>query len=164
MQEAAQVVQLFETKELTCSRCRQTKSIKEFSKDKHTKNGHSYWCKGCYRPMKKESGRKWRSSPENMEKNRQRDRWYQRKKAYGITKQQFLEMLFAQNGVCPICKMVPKGDVEKVMHVDHNHATGKIRGLLCYICNRALGLFRDSPTILKNAAQYLEERGSYGKT
>ena len=46
--------------------------------------------------------------------------------------------------------------------VDHNHVTGEFRGVLCKQCNRALGMFKDSTTILKNALEYLEAYGSYG--
>jgi len=46
---------------------------------------------------------------------------------------------------------------EAVMHVDHDHKTGKIRGLLCKRCNVGMGYFKDDPSILKKAVRYLEE-------
>jgi hypothetical protein len=46
--------------------------------------------------------------------------------------------------------------------IDHNHDTGEFRGVLCRQCNRALGMFKDSSTILRNAVEYLEAFGSYG--
>lgn len=46
--------------------------------------------------------------------------------------------------------------------IDHNHATGEFRGVLCRQCNRALGMFKDSPITLRHALEYLELNGSYG--
>lgn len=78
-----------------------------------------------------------------------------RLKQYGLTTRQFEEMLKAQNGMCLICvvKMDPPA-------VDHCHATGKVRGLLCRGCNSALGLFRESAEMLDAAAQYLRKASS----
>jgi hypothetical protein len=76
-------------------------------------------------------------------------------KMFGITVEQEQFMLAAQGGVCAICGGPPTSK-HKVFHVDHDHETGIIRGLLCGSCNRALGLFRDSVTILENAAAYLK--------
>jgi hypothetical protein len=78
------------------------------------------------------------------------------KRKYGITIKDFNEMLEKQQGKCAIC---PHKFDEKIKSqnacIDHNHETGKIRGLLCRTCNRALGLFKDNPEILYNAATYL---------
>lgn len=52
---------------------------------------------------------------------------------------------------CQICK-----SSDKMFHIDHDHRTMKIRGLLCSICNRGLGYFKDSPELLRKAANYLE--------
>jgi Recombination endonuclease VII len=72
---------------------------------------------------------------------------------YGISREQFDQMIVAQGGLCQIC------EVELTRpHVDHDHFTGKIRGILCRYCNQALGFFRDSPQILRKAADYLENR------
>ena len=66
-----------------------------------------------------------------------------------------------QKGICAICGELPHGE-NRVLHIDHDHLTGKIRGLLCMSCNRALGWFRDDTVILKKAIEYLKTHG--GKT
>ena len=78
---------------------------------------------------------------------------------YGITYDQFTAMLDSQSGCCAICgiKMVVwegQGKTDCAC-VDHCHATGVIRGLLCGACNRAIGLLKDDPAILDKASQYL---------
>lgn len=69
-------------------------------------------------------------------------------------------MYVSQNGVCAICgkpetEKSRKGNVRS-LHVDHNHDTGKVRGLLCGKCNRSIGVLGDSVQILRNAVKYLE--------
>jgi hypothetical protein len=84
-------------------------------------------------------------------------------KKYGITLEWYRETLAKQNNVCAICKE-PETTVirEKVikMPVDHDHETGKTRGLLCTRCNRGLGLFRDKIDILNSAISYLSKYSS----
>lgn len=70
---------------------------------------------------------------------------------YHITRQQWDEILRVQNGVCASCE----GSLEKY-HIDHNHNTQLIRGILCSSCNRGIGLLKDSPRVLRRAARYLE--------
>lgn len=69
------------------------------------------------------------------------------------------KMLAAQGGACAICQAPerdgPKGD-SNILHVDHDHKTGKPRALLCSSCNRALGFFNDDPALLNKAADYLD--------
>ncbi|EIM6622183.1 endonuclease VII domain-containing protein [Salmonella enterica] len=77
---------------------------------------------------------------------------------YGITLERYNELSEAQNHVCAIC-----GNAEtRVIHgtltslcVDHCHQSGKVRGLLCANCNRAIGLIKDNTELLKNAVRYL---------
>jgi len=71
---------------------------------------------------------------------------------YGLTLEEYETMEKNQNGCCAICKT----PFEKNGEIDHNHTSGKIRGLLCHHCNIALGSFKDNPEILKNAIRYLE--------
>lgn len=71
---------------------------------------------------------------------------------YGLTESDFDEMFEAQGGRCAICYEIP----EKILCVDHDHETGKVRALLCDPCNKALGHVNDNMNILKNMINYLE--------
>ncbi len=78
------------------------------------------------------------------------------KNNYGMTEDDYNFILEAQQGVCKICG-TDRADrrTERRFAIDHCHKTGKIRGLLCNTCNRALGLFKDSTSSLVNALNYL---------
>jgi hypothetical protein len=76
------------------------------------------------------------------------------KRKYGITIEQYDEMLKAQGGVCAICRKArPEG---RTLHVDHDHETGEVRGLLCFRCNNALGDFEEEYELFQKAADYLD--------
>src|ERR1017187_6737764 len=76
------------------------------------------------------------------------------RKTYGMDHAKYVSLLEAQSGKCPICD-----DALVRPHVDHNHITGEVMGLLCYRCNHGLGNYRDMPALLRKAARYLEEMG-----
>jgi hypothetical protein len=80
------------------------------------------------------------------------------KRKYGITTQDFDKLWFLQKGLCAICNipMLMYGKENDSVCIDHNHTTGKIRGLLCSQHNRAIGLLQDNTTYLRNAIAYLE--------
>lgn len=78
------------------------------------------------------------------------------KKKYGITSEQRDQMLVAQGGVCAVCGG-DNSESKRNWHVDHCHTSGKVRGILCHLCNVGLGHFRDKPELLKTAAAYLEK-------
>jgi len=61
--------------------------------------------------------------------------------------------------VCALCESLPTAGIS--LHVDHDHGTGEIRGLLCVRCNNALGLFREDPDLLKRAARYVTADAKY---
>jgi hypothetical protein len=63
-------------------------------------------------------------------------------------------MLKAQGGQCAICREPPNPKIS--LHVDHDHRTGRVRGLLCFTCNNGLGQLQDSPVLLRKAAAYVE--------
>lgn len=69
--------------------------------------------------------------------------------SYGLTLEQFESMLLEQSHTCAICKR------RRRLHVDHDHSTNRVRGLLCGPCNRLLGLAGDDPEVLSNAEKYL---------
>lgn len=135
-----------------CSRCGQVKPVSEFSPRKGRRSGYVSRCKQCisetqaYRPY---IPGKYPYKPE-LERNKTL------KLKYGITSEEFDAMLEAQGGVCKVCKGPPHGR-RNVYHVDHDHVTGKVRGLLCHKCNVALGMVQDSPDHLKALIAYLEE-------
>lgn len=81
---------------------------------------------------------------------------------YGITRQSYETMVTAQAGVCAICHLPPPLGPESFA-IDHNHDTGKVRGLLCPRCNSGLGFFGDNPDLLMWAAVYLKARGHVGR-
>lgn len=98
----------------------------------------------------------------NPEKSRQINKKYKKtrnyknsayKYLYKITLDEYENLYFLQNGKCKICY---KEKEMRKLCVDHDHSTGKIRGLLCDTCNRGLGYFKDNPLFLKNAIKYLE--------
>lgn len=83
-------------------------------------------------------------------------------RTYGITKGGFDSMWHEQSGKCALCGgsgFLMRGHHRKRLVVDHCHRTNKVRALLCHNCNRALGLFRDNPHVLRKAAAYIEGEG-----
>ena len=82
-----------------------------------------------------------------------KNREYQRYSRYGITAQQYATMLIEQRGKCAICSEIMDKVTEP--HIDHNHATGQVRALLCRLCNVGLGKFRENLGFLNEAIAYL---------
>lgn len=81
------------------------------------------------------------------------------KRVYRITLEEYLDLAEKQNFVCSICgkeNFAMGQNHSGCLVVDHNHETGKVRGLLCHNCNRALGLFKDNPSVLQKAFEYLK--------
>lgn len=90
---------------------------------------------------------------------KQRDREYKRNRdqraaqlrwRYGIEPEDFDRMVAAQNGLCAVCQRKPAA------HVDHDHETGEVRGILCLNCNAGIGQLQDDPEVLRSALDYLE--------
>lgn len=80
----------------------------------------------------------------------EKSRWRDIERKYGLSKDQYEKMLKSQNGLCLGCGLVPKK-----MCVDHDHVTGKVRGLICSDCNFVVGFVKDNPDTLTNLARYL---------
>lgn len=155
-----------------CPKCEKELPVSEFYK---RPNGHYHsWCKSCKHIGNKKSRqnnvdlkarelekskayakKRWAESPEHREKQRV----YQLKRKFGITIEQYDEMLAKCSSVCEICgSSDTKHTKQKYFNVDHCHNTGKIRGLLCHACNIAIGKFEDNPEIVLKAYNYLKER------
>ena len=149
-----------------CTKCQQSKDESEFTRHVAKPSGFHSWCKKC----NNESQRKWYRK--NNEREILKSRTYRQKnpiktkntklkQKYGISIEDFNSLLASQNGVCAICSKIDnykhsKGSNTPLLSVDHSHLTGKIRGLLCGSCNRAIGLLKDSTYLLHNAIKYLE--------
>lgn len=110
--------------------------------------------------------RAWRKTPEGRAKQRAEQlAWraknpvkrhgHNLKRKFGLSLTDYYRMLAAQNGVCAICKGPPSGRSVRHFCVDHDHVTGRVRGLLCGHCNSGLGQFRDHPGFMEAAALYL---------
>ena len=153
----------FHLPDRVCSRCGHTG---EFYGDKSKKDGVHPICVACHRKYKKEL-----HARDSEARNRQleRSREYRRlnpvkyklaildcnyKKKYGITLEEYNCMLEKQNNCCAVCKDPP---IKQRLHVDHNHVTGKVRGLLCQACNVSIGKMKESPELIRKLADYVEK-------
>lgn len=162
-----------------CSNCDKTKPLDDFYKSKRLSQGRRAWCKVCERDQHKQ----W--VDENPDKVAEIDRRYNQnnkskvkakikawrrrnpnivnakrlKKRYNIDMSQYRAILNKQNHCCAICKK-HESEVALALHVDHNHANGKVRGMLCASCNQALGLLKDNPDLCRLAAIYIEADGN----
>ena len=118
-------------------------------KDPTKKSSYAYECKDC--TIKR--------TVQYNKDNSETVRSQYLKRAYGMTFEEFENMLSEQNNCCAICgtnkPSKTRGRVKR-FHVDHDHKTGKIRGLICKSCNIALGEVEDNIHILKSMIQYLE--------
>ncbi|MGW7330551.1 endonuclease VII domain-containing protein [Streptomyces sp. NPDC054840] len=112
-----------------CLRCGEVKPHAEWHRNATASDGLSTRCKAC-RAVEGRAGHL--------------------KRTYGISEAQRDEMIAAQGGLCWICLKAP------AVHVDHCHETGRVRGVLCFNCNSAIGKLGDDPDTLRRAISYLE--------
>lgn len=110
------------------------------------------------------TSKRWRK--QNLERERTRQRLKARElrfKKYGITETAYDAMFKAQGGLCAVCRSQPAvKSGHSRLHIDHDHKTGAVRGLLCYPCNLAIGRFKDCPENMRRAADYVESAGKLG--
>lgn len=151
-----------------CTKCRESKVEKDFSKSKASKDGLRSWCKKCCSTSAKRLKEKYKNKKESFKKGKKRcssckkekkysefskaagqrdghhsycrdcDKWKKIETRYGLRKFEFLERFETQEGCCDSCGKKFKGSKDTDICVDHNHKTGKVRGLLCTKCNRDL--------------------------
>ncbi len=138
-----------------CRECDEQKPAADmFLLHKRTPTGWCRPCRAAYRRTWYAANRERAISYSTAWKRANRDRWLDanRKAKYGIPYGTYATMLAAQDGGCAICGGEP---TSKALHVDHNHETGVVRGLLCDNCNRGIGHLKESPEILRAAIAYL---------
>lgn len=134
-----------------CTKCKTEKDFNEFYSDLRRKSGVTSWCRECWREYER-----IRRERLGFRGRKNRKLKYQ----YGMTIQEYSAILKAQNGLCAICEnkettINAKNSKIQKLCVDHDHATGKIRALLCTACNKALGLLNDDPSRILKAHNYL---------
>jgi len=169
-----------------CSKCGKEKLLSDFYKDLSKKDCLSSSCKECinqsqkeYYLSHKEYYKKYNEKHKGYRKIQKRiwDKLHMKERriykqinrdkeknkylilTYGITLDDYNKMLEAQNGVCAICgqKETRKSKYnDYTLSVDHDHKTGKVRGLLCHGCNNCLGTLKEDIEIFQNAINYLK--------
>ncbi|MET7438474.1 MULTISPECIES: endonuclease VII domain-containing protein [unclassified Streptomyces] len=112
-----------------CRGCGEAKPHREWHRNASSSDGLATCCKAC---------------------KAARGRQGHLKRQYGMTEAERDEMIAAQRGLCVICLKAP------AIHVDHCHETGRVRGVLCFNCNSAIGKLGDDPDAVRRAAAYLE--------
>jgi rubrerythrin len=137
----------------TCSRCRETKEDSEFFKTKRTYNGLQAYCKPCQR----EYGNNYQRTNESYREKQKVKRRVRTIEHYGITREDYENLLEKQQYRCAICNTDEPGGKHNRFHIDHCHDTDKVRGLLCHHCNTAIGLLKHSIGNLTSAIDYLNE-------
>jgi len=158
-----------------CKKCGTVKPLDEFYRDRNMADGHRNDCRACNAAAAKARYvadpaaavarvKRWQqANPDRLNAYRRQRRQdpavkqaerasYLRRK-YDLSIEQYDQLLANQGGRCGICRQLPSSSIS--LHVDHDHQTGRIRGLLCFVCNSSLGEF-DDPAQLRAAARYLE--------
>lgn len=118
-----------------CAKCGKVKPVGEFHKHRKEPSGLVSRCKPCTSEVNRKAGFV---------------------KRYGLTEDDIKWKAAKQGGKCAVC-----GEVRKLV-VDHDHATNKVRELLCYPCNTGIGNLRDSADVLDAAARYLRKHAEVG--
>jgi hypothetical protein len=125
-----------------CPGCGAWKPTDGFPRNRRTNDGFAVYCKHCHNARGRETRERLYGGSRHWHLTRR----------YGIGAKDVDRLIAEQGGVCAICgRPAPE-------HVDHDHATGVVRGVLCFNCNGGLGQFRDAPEFLAAAIEYLRKR------
>lgn len=149
----------------TCSKCKEEKSVEDFYKS--SRYGYQAWCKKCNTQAQKD----WRENSRDKYRN-YHDKWYEENKnsvlkasrdralrKYGISEEEYSRLYVSQQGICAICgkpETRKQNGKETLLCVDHDHETGRIRGLLCHTCNVGIGMLCTAE-LLDKAYDYLND-------
>ena len=126
---------------MRCAECDEEKHADDFPRHKGFKSGRGKYCKPCHNRRNREAVRRLHGNT----------RHYHLMQKYGVSAAHVDAMKESQGGLCPICQ------TRAAEHVDHDHATGRVRAILCELCNGFLGAFNDDPALLRSAIEYLEK-------
>jgi hypothetical protein len=123
-----------------CPDCGEDKPLGQFPRNRSTNTGRAAYCKLCHAARTKR----------NIKRRYGGGRNFQLKRRYGLDDSGVAALVASQGLFCPLCLRRPPE------HVDHDHASGRVRGILCFKCNGALGKFEEDVDVLVNALAYLE--------
>lgn len=164
-----------------CSICHEVLPFSDFYLDKNKTRGITSSCKKCSRKYNKEnhasrektreyyySGNRYKEVQKRKKELQElKDRFLEYgvrwktlsyfKQTYNITIEEYLQLIIDCDNKCIVCNTSFK-DNTKNRHVDHDHATGKVRGILCGNCNIALGLLKDNPNTISNLLDYINKQ------
>jgi len=138
----------------TCTKCKQEKDVSEFYPRTHSPDGYNPQCKACVNAQHKSYIKRKNAIKDALKADTRKD--LNLKYHYRISLGTYEDMLREQEGTCAICGKGPD-DFERAFAVDHDHGSGKIRGILCPDCNRGLGGFHDNIELVDKALQYLKK-------
>lgn len=136
-----------------CKICRIEQAKERYAKKKHDIIAYTY----KYRSEHREEWIKY--SAEYRKRNKEIARIKKILKTYNLTVEEYERIFSNQNHKCAIC-----GKKDFAPKIDHDHATGKVRGILCFTCNCALGAFNDNISLLKSAIFYLNANNTVTDT
>lgn len=146
--------------EKICNQCKEPKKFQEFYKQKNGKFGLSGKCKSC---CSENGKRSYKNDPERFKKTTQR--YFENnpgarqrtriKYHYNLTMEEYQKLIEEHENKCAVCDK-PRSELKKELDIDHCHTTGKIRGLLCPNCNKALGLLNDDPSVIERLLNYIK--------
>lgn len=154
-----------------CTKCGMEKSVTSFYLHRGTKDGRTTYCGQCqsrssaeWKARNLERAKEWQTAYTQGERVRRDAREHMRAwnlRKYGLTPEDYERMHSDQDGLCAICQQPeryvdPRTQQPRRLAVDHDHATGVVRGLLCGACNRSIGQFSDNHQTLERAAAYLK--------
>jgi len=137
-----------------CSSCGTVTEL--FGKSSRAKDGLRSQCKECEKGYEMNRDRDFKAAYRAKTPEQRKNE--QLKYRYGISLDEYNDMLQAQGGTCAMCDATALDDT---LCVDHNHDTGEVRAILCKPCNTMLGMSGDSVARLQAGIDYLKEHGSY---
>lgn len=168
-----------------CYKCQKEKDLQHFSIRKRNKDGRQEICKECNRIIckkyyNKDKTKRLKASKEDYKinpikyKQKNLKSYHKLKhtmkykvtkrrntlKKYQLTMEEYDEIFQRQNGKCAICyksETIMRNGKIKLLCIDHDHNTNRVRGLLCHRCNVSIGAFEDNITLLQNAINYLQQ-------
>lgn len=128
-----------------CTKCNIAQPLTEYHKNKLGKDGRQPRCRSCLH----EAQRQYRKTNGYGASIKYR---------YGITLEEYKQKLLEQNNQCKICSIIFESTLDRKSTpvIDHDHTTGKMRGIICHPCNVCLGLAKDNTDTLQKMIRYLE--------